>query len=474
MKLYIEFVIMLFRKVILRQNTGTVIRKFCEKMGIVYIKFAQILATQNYGNIFTESDREKLSKICDNCNVIKFEEIEEILKEEYGDNLYKVFESIEEKEIGSASVSQVHKGILKNGKEVAIKIKRKDVVENIEKEVRRLKKIVRRFGKLIKFSNYSGGDNALDLFAEWIRQETDFDHERKNIISYKKFADSVNGKVENTKKIRVPKLYKEYCTKNVIVMEYIKYETINKMEMSEENYKKIIKGINSYLKLSFYALLNGKQIIFHGDPHGGNIYIDDRGDIGFLDMGLIFILSEDDSILTRNLFLAAYSGNSEKLFTLISNLGHMDGKTKAMFKEECKKYCSEVNGKNITNYFTDMINMCLKFEFVPPNFLFCMAKAFVCLNGIVKFSDNKINASELLGEQVMEYLLKRSLEDYKNTVFDSIKGAPKIVEEVLKYGIEKTFIKEASGENGVKHALGTMLNNVEEMLKIMKISYLRK
>ena len=115
MKLYIQVIKLLFNKFILRKNNGMVIKNFSEKMGVVYIKLAQMLATQNFGNLFTEKDRQMLSSICDNCNPISYDEIEKILKQEYGGNLDNVFSFIEKEPVGSASVSQVHRAILKTG-----------------------------------------------------------------------------------------------------------------------------------------------------------------------------------------------------------------------------------------------------------------------------------------------------------------------------------------------------------------------
>lgn len=72
--------------------------------------------------------------------------------------------------------------------------------------------------------------------------------------------------------------------------------------------------MNSYVKLSFYALLNHLPVVFHGDPHGGNIYIDDRGNIGFLDMGLLFELSAEDMKDVQRYFFYAYFGSSDLLY----------------------------------------------------------------------------------------------------------------------------------------------------------------
>ena len=82
MKLYFEIIKALYLKYIRKMNTGIVIKNLCEKMGIVYIKFAQMLATQNIGNIFNEEDRQLLSSICDNCKPIEFTQITNMIEME--------------------------------------------------------------------------------------------------------------------------------------------------------------------------------------------------------------------------------------------------------------------------------------------------------------------------------------------------------------------------------------------------------
>jgi len=470
MKFYTQLLKLLVNKIIFQKDTGTVIKKFCESMGIVYIKLAQILATQNYKNMFTEEDRQKLSSICDECNPVSYEEIEEILKQEYGNHLENIFSFIEKVPTGYASVSQVHRAILKNGKEVAIKIKRKDITKTIEEDIKRIKSLVHRLGKLFRFSNFTGGDYALNLYLSWIKQETDFKQEIENIKIYQNFAKMVNGKVKNTKDIKVPLVYEKYCTENIIVMEFIKDKTINKMPLTEKNQVKIAGALNSYIKSSFWAMFNEEQIVFHGDPHSGNIYIDQKGNIGFLDMGLIFSLTKEDSKLIKIFFLTAYTQNVDKLYNLLVSYGQMSEEKKKAFKEDCQKYCKEIREKDITYYFTDMINICLNYEFVPPKFLFCMAKAFICLNGINRFSNNKMNAIELLKEQTTEYLLNRSIKDCYFLFIDSLKLSPKLLYNSLEEGLIKTVAKEVASNDKLNKEITTSLENLKETLEVIKLS----
>ncbi len=470
MKLYSEIIKLLLKKFILRQNTGIAIKDFVKEMGIVYIKLAQILATQNFGNLFTEDDRKMLSSICDDCNPISYEEIEKILKQEYGNDLSKIFSFIDKEPLGSASISQVHRAILTTGEEVAIKIKRKDITTNIEDDIEKIRKIVHRFGKIINFGNYTGGDHALDLYLEWIKQETDFINECNNIKAYQKFADKVNGKVKDTKLIKVPLLFEDYCTDNVIIMEYIKTPTINKMPLTEDNKRKIILALNNYIKLSFWALFNDKQIVFHGDPHSGNICIDEDGNICFLDMGLLCILSAEDAKLCRKLFLSAYSGNYEEIYKILIGFGNISEEKKKSLREECKKYCEQVKSKDVTFYFIDMMKICLNYEFVPPNFLFNMAKAFLCLNGISNFTENRCTAIELLQEQTMEFLIKRSLNDCKELITDGIDLTPKYIKNTLTNGIINTMAEIAS-DTKIRKDLKELLGNFKETLKLIEVAY---
>lgn len=202
MKLYFNLIKAIINKFILRKTTGEVVKKFCEHQGVVYIKLAQILATQNFGNLFTESDRRLLSSICDDVNPVDYSYIKSVIEEEYGKSVDDIFLYIDENPTGSASISQVHRAVLRSGEEVAIKVKRSDITNSIEKEIKRIKFLMHKFGKVVKFKNLIGGDKALDMYLSWIYNETDFNNEKNNIKVYGEFASSVNGKVRD---IRISK-----------------------------------------------------------------------------------------------------------------------------------------------------------------------------------------------------------------------------------------------------------------------------
>lgn len=424
MKLYWQVLKLLFRKVILHKSNGVVIKDFAESMGVTYIKLAQILATQNYSDISTESDRKTLAAICDSSRPLKFSEVERILKQTYKTKLSQTFTWVEEKPLGSASVSQVHRARLKSGEEVVLKIRRPNIAKTIDVEIRQIRKLMHRFGRFIQFKNYSGGDHALELYLKWIKQEADFQHELQNLQTYREFAQKINRSVPNVQQIHLPKAYPELCSKDIIVMEFVRAKTINQLPLNPSNKTKIKAAINSYLKLSFEAMLSGGSMAFHGDPHPGNICIDDSGDMWLLDLGMLCTLNPAETKWCRDFFLAIYTGNDAKISQLLLQYGQLNSIESMIFREECRIYCQEVRSKDITNYFVDMMGVCLKHELVPPDFLFSLVKAFLCLNGISNFTGATLSAPELLQAQTSKYMMRRTFTDCAELLKSVVKLLP--------------------------------------------------
>lgn len=467
MKLYFEVFRAAVKKIVLRKSNGEVIRDFATNMGVVYIKLAQMLATHEFQNYFSESDRIALSSICDDIEPVEFKIVEDTLISTYGENYRDLFLSIDETPIGSASISQVYKAKLKNGKDVVLKVKRKDIEKNIVEDVEKLKKLMHRFGRFINFKNFFGGEHALNLYLKWISEETDFDNEINNIKKYGEFSKKVNGSIANTTRICVPKVYEELSSSDVIVMDYIPYKTVNQLPLTEENKELIKTAINSYLKLSFNSLLEDDSVIFHGDPHSGNLCVDNVGNIYFLDMGLLFSLDKKEIEFCKEFFFAAYTSDFEKIFSIITRYGEINDIQKNALKEDVKSYCENLRGKEVTNYFMDMVMIFTKYELDPPEFLFDMAKAFVCLNGVGKFTQNYVSCDSLLKEIILDYVIKSQIKATAKVSLNSVKVFPKILSGIKNYGLSG-LVAEIESNETLKNEIIEFIDISETNINILK------
>lgn len=155
---------------------------------------------------------------------------------------------------------------------------------------------------------------------------------------------------------------------------------------------------------------------------------------------------------------------------MLIEYGDMTEENKRLFYEDCKKYCDELKEKDVTCYFVDMINICLNYEFVPPDFLFCMAKAFICLNGISNFSENKYTAKKLLKEQTAEFVIKRNIEDCKKITNDSLNIIPELFDNTMQYGLINTIAKLSTNDK-LRDDIRVSLEDLKETLDLMKTEY---
>ena len=468
MKLYIFGFWMLAQRFILRRNTGEVVRQFATRMGVVYVKMAQILAMQNYGNIFTEEDRQRLAKICDHCPPMDFAKIRAQLEAEYARPLEEIFREIDPEPVGAASISQVHRAVLLDGREVAVKVKRQDVTRRVQRDVRQIQRFIRRFGRLAYFRNFLGSDKALNLWAEWIRQETDFHNEQQNLLHYRDFVASVNGKVPGTADLVVPELYDEYCTANVIVMEFITAPTINQLALTPENKARLRQGLNDYVSLSFYALLHGMPLTFHGDPHGGNIYLTEKGSIGFLDLGLMFSFTSEEADFVRQLFLNAYNARTDKLIELLLADSSFTSFDRAEYRATIEDEVRRFRGMPVTQFFVEMIGIYTHYNISPPTILFKMAKAFVALFGINTFIENSIDTEALLMSQVVEYYLERAKTDAEDLVRSGLRILPNFLAASLEHGAIHGFATQVQALNGLHRQFTDTLDHCQEVLAFIR------
>lgn len=468
MRLYFHGFIMLVQRFILRRNTGEVICHFALKMGVVYIKMAQILAMQNYGQIFTEQDRRKLAKVCDDCRPIPYRKIVKIIEREYGCKISDKFRSIEPEPVGAASVSQVHRAVLLDGREVALKLKRQDVTRRVRHDVRQIQRLIHRFGKLTQFRNFLGSDQALTLWAEWIYQETDFQRERENIEQYQDFVDSINGHVAHTVQLKVPAVFSELCTPNLIVMEFIHDPTISRLELTSENKARIRDGLNDYLSLSFYALLHGLPVIFHGDPHSGNIYLDAAGNLGFLDLGLTFALNTEEVQFVREIFLNAYSGRADKVIATLLQTSQCADFDRNQFTKDIKQEVARIQDIPVAQFFVEMMNIFVYYNISPPEIFFKMAKAFLALFGIGVFSENLSSTKQLLAKQVTEFYVERSLHDVRQLCAGGAKLLPGLLTAVLRGGPVQAITYQLSALDDLHQQVETAWRHGREALEFLR------
>jgi len=376
------------------------VRMALEELGPTFVKFGQIMSTRP--DMVPRELITELEKLQDKVPSFPTEDARRIIEEELGSSISSLFSDFSDSPIASASIAQVHKAVLHDGKEVAIKVQRPGIDRIIETDL----EIMLHLATLIEnhFEKELGIWDPVSIvneFARVIRKELDFRIEAAHI---ERFA--TNFQTDTI--IHVPHVYREYSSDRVLTMEFIgglKVSEITKAVSGEEakvrNY-----GIDPKVVAARGADLVLKQIFehgfFHADPHPGNIKVLRDNIICFLDYGmmgslsarhrealadiLIAIIEKDATKITRTILkISGYRymqiGDSEKLESDIAELIEL----------YAYRPLKEIEIGNLLHLIASVVaEYRLK---VPPDF-YLLAKALVTIEGVGKELDPEFNAIE--------------------------------------------------------------------------------
>lgn len=295
-----------------QNNTPANLRKAFEELGPTFIKIGQILSTRP--DILPDIYIEELSKLQDSAQKESYENINKVFFEEFNSSIDETFLTFEKIPLASASISQVHNAILKNGKEVIVKIQRPNIADQMHLDISILYKMV-KLTKTRFADSLIDPLEALDELLYATEMELNFENEIKNIEKFNKLNETVAF-------VTVPKVYHDFCTKKVITLEKINGLKINNLKkLEEEHYD--LDDIGKKLALSYF-----KQIFtdgfFHSDPHPGNLIIKDNK-ICYIDFGLVGSLSTSLKSSLNDIVVAIAYEDISKLVSVLMTIGIRKG-----------------------------------------------------------------------------------------------------------------------------------------------------
>ena len=244
-----------------------------------------------------------------------FSEVEEVIEDSYGYPWQEVFSQIEKETLGSASIAQVHRAMLKTGEEVVVKVQRKGIYDTMARDIGLLHKAV----KLVPpISIKETIDFSMVLDELWVvtQEEMNFLTEAANMEEFARRNKDIAY-------VRTPVLYKEFTTHHVLVMEYIEGYPIDEKEVLEKEGYDLeeigTKLVDHYIK---QVMDDG---FFHADPHPGNVHISD-GKIVWIDMGMMGRLSDRDRELISDAIQGIAINDIGMIQDAVLALGEFRGK----------------------------------------------------------------------------------------------------------------------------------------------------
>ena len=354
-------------------------------LGPTFVKLGQIASTR--ADLYPPEFTKQLESLQDNVPPV---DIQGIVNLDH-------FEAFDEIPFKSASIGQVHKATLKNGKQVIVKVKRPNIYDIMKTDTDNIRDIV-RFLEKVGVDTGNGSEFVLNESIEYLLGESDYHREMDNAIRFRK-------NMKDIKWIKVPKVYTEFSNDDMIVMEYVESEKLTELTNPNVNKKKICEAL-----INSYVIQTMDKGFFHGDPHPGNLGFSAKGKLVFYDFGLIIDLSNELRDGFKKIFKCIIDKDTKGIVEILIALKVIVPSTSdvsdiELFFETILGYLETLDGSNIMN--DDIaVQLAMEKPFVIPSSFVYLAKSFSIIEGICLQLDPDFNYYTYLEPMIQQQFVE--------------------------------------------------------------------
>ena len=294
------------------------LRLSIERLGPTYIKLAQIISSGE--GLFPEELVSEFKKCRDQVPAQSFEVVRATVEEDFGAPLEDIFESFDETPLAAASIAQVHGAVLRSGESVVVKVQRTTVATLVNKDIRVMAWLAPFLVGRLPFASLANPPALVELFAETISEELDFRLEAQNMLDVAAsfVALKQNGYV-------IPRPHPTLVTRRVLVMERLSGFNFDDVESMRD------AGVDTHevVRTGMIGFMEGAIIegIFHGDLHGGNLFVLPDGKVALLDFGITGRMDERQRRAFLRLMLGATVNDVHMQISALCDLGALPSDT---------------------------------------------------------------------------------------------------------------------------------------------------
>ena len=386
---------------LLAPNFGIRLRRTLDDLGPTFVKFGQLLSTRQ--DILPESVLSELQKLQDTVAPIPLAVAQGVIERELGAPVGEVFASFDKVPLGSASIGQVYRAYLKDGKEVAVKVQRPEAWGRVEADLALMRDLAAllnaRFGERL-FIDVS------ELVAEFegvVRRELDYEAEAQNA---RRFGHNFAGT-----QVKIPEVYRELSTGRVLTMEFIegtRFHEVRPLLMAPGERRRVAAmGAEAIFKMAF------DDGFFHGDPHPGNLILTPEGNLALLDFGMVGFMSRGDVEALSRLFIATIRRDADAALRGLEGLGvRYATEVRDDLVQELREFLHKYSGLTVGEFslgqaLSELISLARRYRVSMPPVFPLLTKSLVTAEALARSIDPTINVYELARPYAQRLLLER-------------------------------------------------------------------
>ena len=280
-----------------------------ESLGPTFIKLGQILSTR--ADLLPPPYLDALARLQDKVEPFPYDDVERTIREELGTRISHAFIEFDRVPIAAASLGQVHRALLRGGREVAVKVQRPGIREQVERDLSTFHEIAVVIDR-IGAARTVDAARVLEEFKRTLLSELDYREEARNLVT-------ISHRLRDFENIVVPLPIDDFTTERVLTMDYVtgtKITAVSRVEWTEVDGTDLAEDLfRAYLQ---QILIDG---VFHADPHPGNVLLTPDRRIALIDLGMIGRISGTLQEQLFKLILAIGEGRGEEAADVLIALG---------------------------------------------------------------------------------------------------------------------------------------------------------
>ena len=375
-----------------------------EKMGPTFIKFGQLLSSRP--DLLPEPYLKALARLQDKVKPFPYAQVEEIVASELGVRISKAFSSFDEKHLAAASLGQVHRATMRDGRPVVVKVQRPDIRKQIAEDFEVLEEIAGFFDEHTDIGRRYRFGKILAEFKTSILQELDYQREASNLTT-------LAGNLKEFPHLLVPLPILDFSSRSVLTMDYVSGTKITALSpiaqldiqgdvLAEEFFKAYLKQV----------LIDG---FFHADPHPGNIFLTTDRRLALLDLGMTGRVSPNMQENLLRLLLAISEGNGDETVKIILRISETaDDFDEPEFTKRASAFVAEqrdqtLNHQDVGRALMEVSRTAAQTGLYVPTELTLLGKTLLQLEQVGKILCPTFNPNASVRRHVAEIMTTRML-----------------------------------------------------------------
>jgi len=373
-----------------------------ENMGPTFIKLGQLLSTRP--DFLPEPYLDALARLQDDVDPIELREVFRLVEEELGQQPEHLYGSFDVEPLATASLGQVHRATMKDGRKVVVKVQRPDVASVVLSDIEAMEELA-ALAESFEFSRKYQLKHIVESLKHSLIQELSYENEARNS---KMLCDNLC----EFKNIVIPKVIDSHSTDRVITTEYVACEKITKLDQQKLDMATSKRLANELFEAFLHQVL--VYGAFHADPHPGNLGLMTDGKIVLMDHGLVVQVPQGLQTDLIKLLLAISEGNGKDAAAIAESVGTIgDTFNSETFRCDIERIVTENVNRSVEQMDAGAALMKIQqasgnHDLTLPQEIILLGRALMHLERVVSALDSEFNPNEAVRDHAMAIMQEHS------------------------------------------------------------------